>query len=144
LSRAEILSMTVGYGAPLLAAPIAMVALRPLFSIFTIEGVALFGDTRLDRGDVRDLAATMAIFNVGALTLAWLGIHSCQCFLDDSTWIKMACALAGVIVAVLALGWLVRTGLDYRGSTRWLIALLAFAGGNLPVIVVTGALAVLL
>ena len=52
--------------------------------------------------------------------------------------------LAGLAGAMLITAMTIKSNLEIEGRTLWMVTLLAFTGGNLPIIVVIGVLLALL
>jgi hypothetical protein len=144
VERAEIIRMVAGLGLPVIAAPVVALVLRRFFALFYAEGVDLLGNITIEKKDARALGALMAKLNVVVLLVAWLSLFTCHCF-GQSAWLLAAIALAGITIAVVITTLLVHTNVRrLKARTVVFVGLLVFAGGNLPLIVVTAALMALL
>ncbi len=143
MSGTEILAWSIGLGLPVLAAPPAVIGLRYLFALFLSEGVELFGNMTLAREDTLVLGTMMAKLNVAVLLMTWLALFTCDRF-GLSPWLSMGIALTGMSAALLLTVGIVRTNLGVAGRTLAIVGMLAFAGGNLPIIIMVGSLLVLL
>ncbi len=134
--------MAVGYGGPVLAAPFAAWGLRHTFRFFLQEGTELFGGLVLGRADAVSVGSLMAKINVVILLVAWLVLFTCQCFKQPDL-LSALVGIGGLAAALMMTVFIVRLNIEVQGPTRWLVGLIAFAGGNLPVfIVVAMAMAV--
>ena len=143
MSGTEILAWSIGLGLPVLAAPPAVIGLRYLFAMFLSEGVELFGNMTLAREDSLVLGTMMAKLNVAVLLVTWLALFTCDRF-GLWPWLSMGIALTGMSAALLLTVGIVRTNLGVEGRTLAIVGMLAFAGGNLPIIIMVGSLLVLL
>ena len=143
MTTAEIITMAAGFGLPMVIAPLAYLALRPLFAFFVAEGAELIGGLHLTRDDVSDIAQLVAKLDVVVLLVAWQGIFACACF-NQPVYLTMGIALAAVISAISVTFIIVRAGLDLDRGQILVVSLIAFTGGNLPIIVLGGAAAALL
>ncbi len=130
--------MAAGFAVPVVAAPFVVFGLRRLFAIFVAEGAELFSNIKLSREDALEVGGLIAKFNVGALLLTWLGFFALHVF-DQPILLRTAVALAGILAALALTILIIRTNLQVRGRTLAIIGVMAFAGGNLPLIVVMGA-----
>lgn len=141
MTKSEIIVWAVGLGLPVIAAPLIVFALRYLFAVFLAEGAELFAKIQLARNDSMVLGSMMAKLNVAVLLATWLSLFTCIRF-DQPIWICTGIALAGMFIAILLTLAIVRSNLDVAGRTLAIVSLMAFAGGNLPIIVIIGALLV--
>ena len=139
----QMIRLAVGLAVPVLVAPFAVLGQRKLFAIFLSEGIELFSTWTLDGEDARTLGTLMAKLNVVVLLLAWLILYTCECF-DQDVWIVTGIGLGGLAGAMLITLMTVKSNLEIEGRTLWAVSLLAFAGGNLPLIVLTGVLLAIL
>ena len=135
--------LAVGLAIPLLLSPLAVLGLRKLFSIFLLEGVELFSTLPLDGPDARNLGALMAKLNVVVLLFAWMILYTCECY-DQALWLVTGIGLAGLAGAMLITTMVIKSNLEITGRELWAVSLLAFTGGNLPIIVITGVLLAIL
>ncbi len=143
MTVAEIVVLVAGFTLPVIAAPFVAYGLGRLFAIFLAQGTELFGDFTLRDEDALVIGAVMAKFNVAILLVAWLALFTCDYF-DQRAELLAGIAIGGLVVAFLVSTLVVRANLEIRGGTLAMVALLAFAGGNLPLIVLVGALLALL
>ncbi|MCH8004895.1 MAG: hypothetical protein IH888_01540 [Planctomycetes bacterium] len=127
--------MVVGFGGPVLAAPFAAWGLRHTFRFFLQEGAELFGGVALGRADAVSVGSLMAKINVVILLVAWLALFTCHCLHQVGMLIAMV-GIGGLTAALLMTVFIVRLNIEVQGPTRWMVGLIAFAGGNLPVFVV--------
>ncbi len=139
----QTIRLAVGLAIPVLLSPLAVLGLRRLFSVFLLEGVELFSTLPLDAGDARTLGSMMAKLNVIVLLFAWLILYTCECF-DQSLWIVTGIGLGGLAGAMLVTLMIIKANLEIYGRELWAVALLAFTGGNLPIIVIVGVLLAIL
>ena len=139
----EMKRLAVGLAIPILLAPFAIMGLRKLFAIFLAEGIELFSTQSLGGEDAKTLGALMAKLNVVVLLFAWLILYTCDSF-DQNAWIVTGIGLGGLAGAMMITLLTIKSNLEIEGRTLWAVSLLAFTGGNLPIIVVTGALLALL
>ena len=135
----QMIRLAVGLAVPVLLAPFAVMGLRRLFAIFLAEGLELFSTLKLGDEDARTLGALMAKLNVVVLLFAWLILYTCEYF-DQNAWIVTGIGLGGLAGAMLITLMTLKANLEIEGRTLWAVSLLAFTGGNLPIIVITGAL----
>lgn len=143
MTTTEIIAWSIGFALPILAAPVAVILLRHLFAMFLTEGIELFGTISLAREDALVLGSMMAKLNVAVLLVAWLALFTCTRF-EMSPWLCMAIALTGLTAALLLTMGVIRTNLGIHGNALIVVGMLAYAGGNLPIIIVVGALLALL
>ncbi len=139
VTREEIIRLAVGLAVPMLLAPFAVLGLRRLFAIFITEGVELFSTVTLVGEDARTLGSLMAKLNVAVMLFAWLILWTCHC-LDVQHLVVMGIGLAGLVGAIMITAVTIKSNLELEGRALWMVALLAFTGGNLPIIVVVGVL----
>ena len=136
------IAMVAGYSGPVLVAPFAALGLRHTFRFFLQEGAELFGGLVLGRADVVSVASLMAKINVVTLLVGWLALFTCHCFLQSGMLVALV-GIGGLAAAMMMTVFIVRLNIEVQGHTLWLVGLIAFAGGNLPVfIVVAMAMAV--
>lgn len=144
MEKAEIITMALGLGLPVLALPLVVVAQRRLFAIFLLEGVELLGNMSIARKDALSLGSLLAKLDALVLLVAWLALFTCRCF-DQPVLLLSAIALAGLAAALLVTTVIVHTNvrrLDTRTVT--MVGLIVFAGGNLPLILAAAVLMVFL
>ncbi len=139
----EMIQLAIGLAVPVLLAPFAVMGLRKLFAIFLSEGIELFSTMTLDSEEALTLGSLMAKLNVVVLLLAWLILFTCECF-DQSAWIVTGIGLGGMAAAMLITLMTVKSNLELEGGALLAVSLLTFTGGNLPLIVTTGALLAIL
>ena len=139
MTREEIIRLAVGLGVPTLLAPFAVLGLRRLFAIFLTEGVELFSTVTLEREDARTLGSLMAKLNIAVMLFAWLILYTCHC-LDVRHFVVMGIGLAGVVGAIMITVAAIKSNLPLEGRDLWIVSLLVFTGGNLPIIVGVGVL----
>ncbi len=139
----QIITLAVGLAVPVLLAPVAILGLRRLFAIFLTEGVELFSTLTLTSDDARTLGSLMAKFNVIVMLSAWLILYTCSCFEVDSLLVT-GIGLAGLAGAMFITAMTIKSNLEIEGKALWMVTLLAFTGGNLPIIVTIGVLLALL
>ena len=120
---------------PVIAAPVAALGTRRLFAVFFREGAALFTGTEVHRELAHGAAMSMAINNALIFSLAWwaaVGISAA----GQSMFLIVAPFIAAVLAGVWATTAAVRSKLHASAGDAWLVGLLVFAGGNLPLIVI--------
>ncbi len=129
------MAMVVGFGGPVLAAPFAVWGLRHTFRFFLEEGAELFGGLVLGRADAVSVGSLMAKINVVFLLVAWLGLFTCQCFFESGMLVALV-GIGGLAAALMMTVFIVRMNIEVQGPSLWMVGLIAFAGGNLPVFIV--------
>ncbi len=139
MTREEIIRLAVGLAVPTLLAPFAVLGLRRLFAIFITEGVELFSTVTMEGEDAKTLGSLMAKLNVAVMLFAWWILFTCHSF-DVPHLVVMGIALAGVTGAIMITAATIKSNLPLEGRELWMVALLAFTGGNLPIIVILGVL----
>jgi hypothetical protein len=140
VDRAEIILMAAGLVLPVISAPLVVIAQRRLFCIFFTEGVDLLGNIAVARKDALMAGALMAKLNVLVLLVAWLALFTCRCF-DQPVLLLASIALSGILGAITVTTLLVHTNVRrLNANTVIIVGLIVFAGGNLPLIVVTATL----
>ena len=127
--------MAVGYGGPVLAAPFAAWGLRHTFRFFLEEGTELFGGLVLGRADAVSVGSLMAKINVVLLLVAWLALFTCQCFYQSGMLVALV-GIGGLAAALMMTVFIVRLNIEVQGPKLWMVGLIAFAGGNLPIFIV--------
>ena len=143
VTQEQIITLAVGLAVPLLLAPLAVLGLRRLFAIFLTEGVELFSTLTLSSSDARTLGSLLAKLNVVVMLFAWIILYTCHCFQRDLLLVT-GIGLAGLAGAMLITAMTIKSNLEITGRTLWMVTLLTFTGGNLPIIVTIGALLALL
>ena len=143
MTQDQIIKLAVGLVVPLLLAPFAVLGLRRLFAIFLTEGVELFSTLTLLRDDARTLGSLMAKLNVIVMLSAWMILYTCD-FFGLSYLLVTGIGLAGLAGAMIITAMTIKSNLEIEGKTLWMVTLLAFTGGNLPIIVTIGVLLALL
>jgi len=143
VTQEQIITLAVGLAVPLLLAPLAVLGLRRLFAIFLTEGVELFSSLTLSSSDARTLGSLLAKLNVIVMLFAWMILYTCHCFQQDLLLVT-GIGLAGLAGAMLITAMTIKSNLEITGRTLWMVTLLAFTGGNLPIIVTIGVLLALL
>jgi len=143
VTQDEIIKLAVGLAIPIILAPFAVLGLRRLFALFLTEGIEIFSSLTLVSDDARTLGALMAKLNVIVMLSAWLILYTCSCF-DLNYLLVTGIGLAGLAGAMIITAMTIKSNLEIEGRTLWMVTLLAFTGGNLPIIVVIGVLLALL
>ena len=143
MTQDEIIKLAVGLAIPILLAPFAVLGLRRLFALFLTEGIEIFSSLTLVSDDARTLGALMAKLNVIVMLSAWLILYTFSCF-NLNYLLVTGIGLAGLAGAMIITAMTIKSNLDIEGRTLWMVTLLAFTGGNLPIIVVIGVLLALL
>ena len=133
----EMIRLAIGLAVPVLLAPLAILGMRKLFTIFLSEAMELFSTVTLGNEDARTLGSLMAKLNVMVLLFAWLILFTCEHF-NLSTWIVTGIGLGGLACAMLITFITVKSNLEIEGRELLGVSLLTFTGGNLPIIVITG------
>lgn len=143
MDKTQIIVLAVGLGVPLVFAPLVVLGLKHLFALFVAEGAELFANVNLTRSDSRTLGALLAKLNVVVLLLAWLALWTCRCLGQDPL-VVTAIGLAGLLLAMIVTMMIVRVNLEVEGRPLLLVGLLTFAGGNLPLILLTAVMTAIL
>ncbi len=134
-----LLKMLLGFGAPLVAAPIAIYSLRHLFAVFLREGTELFVHTQIAQPLSFEIGKHLAMVNVLVLLVFWLAIFACDC-LGLPMLATAGVAIAGLFTALLVTIAIVRSRLDVYGWPAAEVGLLSFVGGNLPLFLIATTL----
>jgi len=132
-----ILELAACVVATLLIAPLLVLALRFLFTLFITGGAKWIADLTFEGPQIRIVAVQMAIANIVIYIMAWFATVGCV-LADVAIWWQSLCLILGIAVALLVTVQLARGWLQYMGLERWQslsIGVLAFAGGNIPLIV---------
>jgi hypothetical protein len=119
---------------PVFLAPVGVLLLRPLFAIFLRLGADLFTDVDARPSLCKAIGHYLAVFNVAIFIVTWSACWGCR-FLE---WPKIVCGgigTLGVLIALAVTVHLVRKFLDLRETLAVLVGLVAFGGGNLPLII---------
>ncbi len=143
MTQDEIIKLAVGLAIPIILAPFAVLGLRRLFALFLTEGIEIFSSLTLASDDAQTLGALMAKLNVIVMLSAWLILYTCSCF-DLNYLLVTGIGLAGLAGAMIITAMTIKSNLEIEGRTLWMVTLLAFTGGNLPIIVIIGVLLALL
>ena len=130
-----LVKMLLGFGAPLVAAPIAIYSLRHLFAVFLREGAELFVHTQIARPLSVEIGKHLAMVNVLLLLVSWLALFACDC-LDLPMMAAAGVAIAGLLTTLLVTIAIVRSRLDFYGWPAAEVGLLSFVGGNLPLFLI--------
>ena len=135
--------MAAGLVLPVVGAPFVVIGQRRLFSIFFTEGVDVLGNIAVARKDALLAGALLAKLNVLVLLVAWLALFTCRCF-DQPVLLLATIALAGILAAITVTTLIIHTNVRrLNARTVIMVGLIVFTGGNLPLIVVTAATALL-
>ena len=134
-----LLKMLLGFGAPLVVAPIAIYSLRHLFAIFLREGAELFVHTQIAYPLSFEIGKQLAMVNVLLLLVSWWGLFACDC-LDLPMMMSAGVAIAGLLTTMLVTIAIVRSRLDLYGWPAAEVGLLSFVGGNLPLFLIATTL----
>ncbi len=134
-----LVKMLVGFGAPLLVAPVAVYALRHLFAVFLREGTELFAHTDIAQPLSFEIGKHLAMVNVLLLLVSWWGLFACNC-LDLPMTVIAGVAIAGLLTTMLVTIAIVRSRLDFYGWPAAEVGLLSFVGGNLPLFLIATTL----
>jgi hypothetical protein len=133
--HALIVWRVICFAGPVLLAPVVMWVLRPMFAVFLREGCDLFSHGALEKDLSRDIGGYLAFVNVVIFTIAYEAALACR-VLDGPFCVEMLSVVVGVAVA---LAWTIRMSsklVGVSGQSGVLLGLVAFGGGNLPLIVV--------
>ena len=120
---------------PVVIAPLVIMGLRPLFSIFLREGAELFADLTLEKRLSDGISRVLARWNVFIFVLAWMSAFGSYLGTHKWTWGALI-IVAGVLGALGLTIRQVRSRVGVVGRPALLIGLLAFAGGNLPLFLI--------
>ncbi len=134
-----LLKMLLGFGAPLVVAPIAIYSLRHLFAIFLREGAELFVHTQIAHPLSFEIGKHLAMVNVLLLLVSWGALFACEC-LELPMMALAGVAMAGVLATMLVTIAIVRSRLDFYGWPAAEVGLLSFVGGNLPLFLIATTL----
>ena len=121
----------------------AVLCLRPLFSLFVREGAQLFGGIGLPGVYAGSIGSRLAKINVAVLLATWIVVFTCEC-LKVSPLILGGVAIAGILGGLVATTFLLRWNLGVHGWVLWRMGMLSFAGGNLPIFMIVAAILALL
>ncbi|MHC4447295.1 MAG: hypothetical protein ACYSXF_05880 [Planctomycetota bacterium] len=134
-----LLKMLLGFGAPLVATPVAIYSLRHLFAVFLREGAELFVHTQIAQPLSFEIGKRLALVNVLLLLVSWLGLFACDC-LGMPMLAVAGVAIAGLLTTLLVTILMVRSRLDVYGWPAAQVGLLSFVGGNLPLFLIATTL----
>ncbi len=132
-------AVVAGFAIPVVAAPLAVLCLRHLFSLFVREGAQLFGGIGLPGVYADSIGSRLAKINVAILLATWIVVFTCEC-LEVSPLIWGGVTVAGVLGGLGATTYLLRWNLGVRGWVSWRMGMLSFAGGNLPIFMIVAAI----
>ena len=132
-------AIVAGFAIPVVAAPLAAMWLRHLFSMFVREGAQLFSGIGLPGVYADSIGSRLAKINVAILLATWIVVFTCQC-LEVSPLIRGGVAIAGVLGGLVATTFLLRWNLGVHGWVLWRMGMLSFTGGNLPIIMIVAAI----
>src|SRR5688572_30396651 len=119
---------------PLAAAPLIVFFSRPLFAIFVREGAGLFLGLDMHKEWSLLVGKPIAIANAVVFTLAWWAAVGLSA-MGAPSFSMAASFIVGLALAMLITYMFVKDLLHLHNGDAWLVGLLAFAGGNLPVII---------
>lgn len=136
------ITIVAGFAIPVVVAPLAVLCLRHLFSMFVREGAQLFGGIGLPGVYADSIGSRLAKINVAVLLATWIVVFTCGCY-EVSPLIWGGVAVAGVLGGLVATTYLLRWNLGVRGWVSWRMGMLSFAGGNLPIFIIVAATLVL-
>jgi hypothetical protein len=128
------LTLAVCLLAPFAIAPLIILANRHLYAMFVREAASIFVGLDMHREWAMTLAAPMAIANGVIFTFAWwaaLGLSALQV----SSFGLAAPFIAALGLSMLMTWFLIRERLHLHNVNACMVSLLAFAGGNLPLII---------
>ncbi len=123
---------------PLLLLPLMALGLRPLFDLFLREGVEVFGQFPLRKGVSVAVARAIAMVNAAIFAATWIAAFGCH-FLGAPQVVSAALPAVGVVAALVVTIRTISDQLGIGGHRAWLVGLLAWAGGNLPIFLVVPA-----
>ncbi len=132
-------AVVAGFAIPVVVAPLAVLCLRYLFSLFVREGAQLFGGIGLPGVYADSIGSRLAKINVGILLATWIVVFTCEC-LEVSPLIRGGVAIAGILGGLVATTYLLRWNLGVHGWVSWRMGMLSFAGGNLPIFMIVAAI----
>ena len=132
-------AVALGFAIPVVTAPLVVMCLRPLFSVFVKEGAQLFAGIGLPGVYADSIGSRLAKINVAILLATWIVVFTCEC-LEVSHLIRGGVTIAGVLGALVATTYLLRWNLGVRGWDSWRMGMLSFAGGNLPIFMIVAAI----
>jgi hypothetical protein len=119
---------------PLLAAPLLIAALRYLYVVFLQQGVMLFVGLPLQPRWALRVATGAAIFNVSIFACAWWAAVIMKA-LELSSVVAVMPFLAALACGLTCTSLYLRGCLALKRSDSWLVGLLTFTGGNLPMVI---------
>lgn len=129
-------SLVIALAAPLVLSPLIVLGTRPLFAKFLREGAELFSGAMPHRELAHDAASTIALINVVLFTLAWwgaVGLRTAELSMITVVVPFLAALPLGLYLTRVE----VKARLHLLPKDSWLVGLLTFAGGNLPLILTT-------
>jgi hypothetical protein len=130
-----VLTLVVCLLAPLAAAPLLVMLSRHLFSTFVREAAELFLGMQMHREQRMALGTDLAVINAIIFSIAWMtavALHACHL----SSFIVVAPFLLAMLAALYFTSSMVRGRMKLPSRDAYLVGLLSFAGGNLPLIVI--------
>jgi hypothetical protein len=119
---------------PVIAAPLIALLSRHLFALFVREGTSLFVGLEMHKEWSLTLGTPIAIANAIIFSLGWWASVALGAL--DVPSISVAAPLIVALALALFITYiLVKDKLHLETGDAFLVGLLAFAGGNLPVII---------
>ena len=128
--------------APAVLAPLLVIVLRPLFAMFVRESAVLYAHRHLPRSLAEAAGHYLAAFNVIVFIGIWAAAFTCH-FVGAPTAMTITVSVVGVIGAFIATTCVVGALPGIKGLAVYMVGVVTFGGGNLPLIVTVPALFVL-
>lgn len=127
--------LVVSLAAPLIATPLLVFCCRHLFTVFLREGSSLFVGLDMAKPWAAGIGQTMAVINGILFTFAWWATASFS-YIQLSAFIVALPFVAAVLLGLTTTSLYVKSQMRLAPMDAWMVGLLSFAGGNLPMIVI--------
>jgi hypothetical protein len=125
--------------APAVIAPLLVIVLRPLFAMFVRESAALYAHRRVPKSLAEAAGHYLAAFNVIVFIGIWAAAFACHLAGAPSA-VTITLSVTGVVGAFIATICVVGALPGIKGLAVYLVGVVTFGGGNLPLIVVVPTL----
>ena len=127
--------LVVSLAAPLVAAPLLMYCCRHLFTIFLREGAGLFVGLDMQKPWASGIGQTLAVINGLLFTFAWWATASFS-YMGMTAFVVALPFVAAVLLGLMITSFYVKSQMRLAQMDAWMIGMLSFAGGNLPLVMI--------
>jgi hypothetical protein len=129
----SMLTLILCLAAPIAAAPLLVIGSRHLFANFVRETAAIFHGLDMHRAWAMTLGTDVAIINILIFALGWWGAVALSSLNQSAFLVAMPFILALLLALWITRG-MIKARLKLPSKQSWLVGLISFAGGNLPLI----------